>query len=166
MRYIMSTVVMALTCLALSAAQAVTLEQRESLRKLQGVEVVIEDINAEASADGLSKDAISTAVELILQSSGIRVLDEPERTKTSSGPFIYINVNAHRDSSTYSLCVGVELRQLVSLVTRPEQGMFVATWSSHALATVGADRLREVIPGLIEPKVKAFANDFLAVNPR
>jgi hypothetical protein len=106
------------------------------------------------------------AVERILQSSGIPMLNASERAKISPEPFIYINVNAHRDASTYSVCVEVELRQLVSLASRPEQGIFVATWSSHALSTIGADRLRELIPRVIEPKIKAFASDFLAVNPR
>jgi len=74
MRYVVTAMILVLTCLGPSLVQATTSSERESLRRLPGVHVVIEDIQADAQADGLSEEAIRTAVELILRSSGIRLL--------------------------------------------------------------------------------------------
>lgn len=79
MRCALSAIIMALTCLTLSTAQAAGSNERESLVGLPGVLVVIEEINPEAQTDGLSVEAIQTAVELILRSSGIPVLTPSER---------------------------------------------------------------------------------------
>ena len=87
MRYVVMAIVMGLTCLNLSTAQAETTpSQRESLRELSGLVVVIEKISPDAQADGLSEEAIRTAVELILRSSGIRVLTLSERPMTPAAP--------------------------------------------------------------------------------
>jgi hypothetical protein len=64
---------MTLGCLDPSLAQTRD-QQRESLRGLQGVEVVVEDIKPDAQMDGLSQESIRATVELILRSKGIRVL--------------------------------------------------------------------------------------------
>ena len=59
---------LAFVCLDLSLAHPANPDQRESLRGLPGVQVLIEDIRPDAQADGLSQEAIRTAVELILRS--------------------------------------------------------------------------------------------------
>ena len=70
MRYAVIAMLMTMICLDLSLAQTRD-QQRESLRGLQGVEVVIENIKSDAQVDGLSQEAIRAAVELILRSNGI-----------------------------------------------------------------------------------------------
>ena len=72
MRYVVMAMLMTLICLDLSVAQTRD-QQRDSLQGLRGVEVVIESLRPDAQADGLSQEAIRTAVELILRSKGIRV---------------------------------------------------------------------------------------------
>ena len=73
MRYVVMAMLMTLICLDLSVAQTRD-QQRDSLQGLRGVEVVIESLRPDAQADGLSQEAIRTAVELILRSKGIRSL--------------------------------------------------------------------------------------------
>ena len=70
MRYAVIAMLMTMICLDLSLAQTRD-QQPESLRGLQGVEVVIENIKSDAQVDGLSQEAIRAAVELILRSNGI-----------------------------------------------------------------------------------------------
>ncbi len=90
MRYVMMAMFMVLTCLHMGMAQAVSPEERESLRGLPGVYVIIESIGKDAQADGLKEEAIRTAVELILRSSGIRVLTESEWLETPAAPYLYV----------------------------------------------------------------------------
>src|SRR5215831_8551620 len=62
----------------LSLAQKRDSDARESLKGLPGVTVLIEGIKEDAQADGLSTEAVRTAVELALRSSGIRILTASE----------------------------------------------------------------------------------------
>ena len=167
MRYVVMAILMTLTGFDLSMAQTRD-QQRESLRGLQGVEVVIEDIKSDAQVDGLSQEAIRAAVELILRSSGIRVLTQSERSETPSKPYLYVHVGTDKTSSgQYSFNSRVELHQAVSLVHRPQQIMLAPTWFPPGkFRTVGQQNMRLWIINSIEPLVREFANDFLAVNPR
>jgi len=166
MRYIVMALVMVLTCLDLSTAQAANTEGHESLRGLPGVQVLIEKIEPDAKADGLTEEAIKTAVELILRSSGIRVLTLLEGAMTPSVANLYVNVSVLKSSPDYVYHVQLQLMQRVSLVHRPKHTMWAITWDDGATGIVGQNNLRRVISEVIEPKVKEFANDFLAVNPR
>ena len=160
---------MALTCLDLRMAYATTPEERESLRGLQGVEVIIEDIVPDAKKDGLSEEAIRTTVELILRSNRIPVLTTAERERTPSGAFLAVEVSLikNKGAALYAGCITVSLQQLVQLVhLSGEKRMVVRTWETSSTVSVGPNYFREIINSGIEPQVKEFANDFLAVNHR
>jgi len=65
------------------SAQTYVTEQRETLRGLKGLQVVIENI----TQAGLTK-SLKTDVELKLRKAGIRVLTRI----TATNPFLYVNV--------------------------------------------------------------------------
>ena len=167
MRYVVIIMVLALTCLDLSTTQAASPEERDSLRGLPGVEVVIENIDLDAQADGLSQEAIRSAVERILRSSDIQVLTQTESFKTPPEPHLYVRVTIMADNNSgYALPGVVELHQRVLLLHRPQREMSTETWSIRSIGIVGRNQIRSVVSKMIEPQVKEFANDFLAVNPR
>ncbi len=157
--YIAIVILMALACLHLTAlptAASSSEEERESLRGLPGVRVVIEHLHAEAKADGLSEDSIRSAVELILRSSGIRILDG------GGLPYLYVEVLTIKSRAGFhAFVIQVELKQLVSLVDQPEWSGHAATWEQIVVGHVGTHDIRKII-SYIEPMVKEFANDFLA----
>jgi len=168
MRYVVMAILMALIGFDPSLAHAATPEQRESLRGLQGVEVVIEDIKSDAQADGLSQEALRAAVELILRSRGIRVLTPSERSAMPSKPYLYVHVGTDKNSlGQYAFNARVELHQAVSLVHRPQHIVLAPTWSTpDKFRTVGQQTMRMWIINSIEPLVREFVDDFRAVNPR
>ncbi len=165
MRYVVMAMLMTLICLDLSVAQTRD-QQRDSLQGLQGVEVVIESLRPDAQADGLSQEAVRTAVELILRSKGIRVFTRPESLSMPAAPYLYVKVSTYNHSSDlYAYAVTVEVMQKVSLAKRPQQMMSATTWERGGVGTTGHSNIRIVIDS-VESKVKEFANDFLAANPR
>ena len=168
MRHVVMAMLMASVCLDLSLAHAASPDQRESLRGLPGVQVLIEDIRPDAQADGLSQEAIRTAVELILRSSGIRILTQSERSETPSKPYLSVHVGTDKHASgQYSFNARVELHQAVSLAHRPQHIMLAPTWFPPGkLRTVAQHNMRLWVINTIEPLVREFANDFLSVNPR
>ena len=165
MRYVLIVALMVLSHLDTSAARAGRVEDRESLRRLPGVEVIVENFLSEEEAAGFSRDGIRTGVELVLQSNGVRILTASERLQTPSAPFLYVKVNPFKDGSaaTYCLAIEVELHQAVSLVNRPEQQMSARTWSRVQVAIIG-EQITGRVTEVVEPLIKQFANDFLTVN--
>jgi hypothetical protein len=165
MRCVLIVAMIVLSHLGTSAARAGRSEDQESLRRLPGVEVIVETFLSEEEASGFSRDAIRTGVERVLQSNGIRILDGPERLETPSMPFLYVKVNPFKHSSadTYCLAIEVELHQAVSLTNRPEQRMSARTWNRVQVAIIG-EQITGRVNELVEPLIKQFANDFLTVN--
>ena len=165
MRYVLVVALMVLSYLDTSAARAGRVEDRESLRRLPGVEVIVENFLPEEEAAGFSRDGIRTGVELVLQSNGVRILTASERLQTPSAPFLYVKVNPLKDSNaaTFCLAIEVELHQAVSLLNRPEQQMSARTWNRVQVAIIG-EQITGRVTEAVEPLIKQFANDFLTVN--
>ena len=167
MRYIVMAMIIVLTCLGLSPAQARSPYERESLAGLPGVVVVIERMTPEAQVDGLSEEAIREAVEGILHSSGIRIFMESKTTKVSFNPWLYVQPNIGKVGAFYFYNVSLRLIQEVSAVHGRQYTMAATTWEGDTAGFVGiGSNLREVILDVTETWAKTFANDFLAMNPR
>lgn len=165
MRYVVIVALIVLSHFDTSAARAGRIEERESLRRLPGVEVIVETFLSEEEAAGFSRDAIRTGVEQVLHSNGVRLLSESERLATTSAPFLYVKVNPlrHTSAETYCLTIEVELHQAVSLMNRPDQRMSARTWKRVQVAIIG-EHITGRVTEVVEPLVKQFANDFLTVN--
>jgi hypothetical protein len=167
MRYVLQLMVVALVLANLEIVHALDTGSRDSLRGISGLGVVVEDIGPDASADGLSQDAIRTAVERILRSKGVRVLTNAERTRSGSAPYLYINVNTLKEElGLYAYAVTVDLKQVVGLLSIKGKQAWGATWSTSVVGMAREENLGQVIADGVEPLVKDFANDFLSANPR
>ena len=167
MRYVLQLIVVALVLGNMEVVQALDAGSRESLREISGVAVVVEDIGSDASADGLSQDAIRAAAELILRSKGIRVFTNVERTRLGSAPYLYINVNTLKEElGLYAYAVNVDLKQVVGLLSKKGAQAWGATWLASVVGAVGEANVRQIVADGVEPVVKDFANDFLLINPR
>jgi hypothetical protein len=165
MRYVLQLIVVALVWENMEAVHALDTGSRESLRGLIGLGVVVEDISPDASADGLSQDAIRTAVEQTLRSKGIRVLTE--RTHSGLTPYLYVNINTLKEElGLYAYAVNVDLKQVVGLLSTKGKQAWGATWSASVVGMVRQENLGQVIADGVEPLVKDFVGDFLSVNPR
>jgi hypothetical protein len=84
--------VFAMICLVPSATVADNEFERESLKGLQGVGVLIENLNADAERAGLDSSTLTTDVELRLRQAGIVVLSRAERVRAPGSPYLYVNV--------------------------------------------------------------------------
>ncbi|MGH2359408.1 MAG: hypothetical protein ACRDGM_02550 [bacterium] len=140
---------------------------RETLRGLQGVYVLVEHLEPTIERDGLRRDQIRTDVELRLRQAGIPVPTEEERLRTPGTPYLYIRVASHSDSGLHAFHIAVELRQAVLLERNPAK--FVGartTWEFiGAVGTVGSSKVRK-LREVIADAVDEFINAYLTVNPR
>ncbi len=165
----MYKILMVLFLLIPSSVLAQTDSEVESLKGLKGVNVLVEVLNPDIEADGLSIDNIQTDVELKLRLAGIKVLTRQEMLKEPGSPYLYVNVNSHKiESGTYSFNIMVSLKQGVYLECDSSIRIFgVTTWNNATIG--GVTRLQNVsnfIRDGIKDFVDEFINDYLSVNPK
>src|SRR5207249_6328300 len=139
---------------------------RKTLAGLTGLYVSVEHIPDEMQRDGLDTTQIQTDVELKLRQAGITVLTRQEWLSTAAAPFLYVNVQAIKNSNLYAFSVDVQLRQRVTLVHDPAVLILATTWSATGvIGTVGSKKLsslRETVRDLTDQ----FINAYLAANPK
>src|SRR5207302_10274322 len=116
--------------------------------------------------DGQNTIKIITDVELKLRQAGITVLPRQEWLSTAAAPFLYVNVQAIKNTNFYAFSVEVQLRQRVTLVHDPAVLILATTWSATGvIGTVGSKKLsslRETVRDLTDQ----FINAYLAANPK
>jgi len=135
---------------------------RWTLKDLRGVQVLIEELNAEAVQAGLRKAMLATDVELRLRQVGITVVSKGD-------PTLYVRVGVQASQwGPYFYTVRVELFQTVTLKRDPTITTFGSTW--HARGVFGtvppSGAPSEAIKGSVRDKVDEFINAYLAVNPK
>ncbi len=91
---------------------------KESLRGVKRIQVLIEHIDPDVESLGVSKNRVQTDTELRLRRAGIPVT--PLAVADDEGT-LYINVNTMKASQVelYAFSLTVEFRQTVNLKTQP-----------------------------------------------
>ncbi len=147
--------------------------KRCTLRGLNGVHVMLENVRAEVERLGLTKQQMQTDVELRLRKAGIRVLSKKEYQRAPGTPQLYVNVNfsIHEASGFCAFSVNVELEQQVILIRSPEvriEGKIfpvASTWNTGCTGFVGISNIRTVREN-VRDEVDIFINAYLAENPK
>jgi len=150
------------------SSPTMVLGQRETLRGLQGIGVIVDMVRPEAEQLGLTREALQTDTDLQLRQYGIKVVSFLEMFTTPGVPVLYINANVKvrpgEIDPTVAVSLVVQLKQNVSLDRDPTIHCKVPTWESAAVATVGRANIRQV-RDVAKDLVAGFIKDYLAVNP-
>jgi hypothetical protein len=145
------------------------LGQRETLRGLQGIGVIVDMVRPEAEQLGLTREALQTDTDLQLRQYGIKVVSFLEMFTTPGVPVLYINANVKVRPGGMdpiaAVSIVVQLKQNVSLDRDPTIRCKVPTWESAAVATVGRANIRQV-RAAVRDLVARFINDYLVANPK
>jgi hypothetical protein len=140
--------------------------QRETLRNLPGVWVVVEKLPSELEQIGVTQGQVQTDAENRLRKAGIAILTQEECWQTPGMPWLYITVALLKASTTtYATTIGAVLNQEIMLTRNPQLKAFGATWDAGVhLGAISAESLptvRESVGSLVEH----FTADYQVVNP-
>ena len=139
---------------------------RETLRGLKGVKVLIEELSSDVEKAGLARNQIQGIVETKLRKAGIRVLTQEECYKTPGEPYVYVNINLNPGKAgegVYGYSIDIGVIQNVALERDPKQKAYAVTWSTGGVGLIGREflsRLQESVDDL----VGIFIGAFLSVN--
>jgi hypothetical protein len=140
--------------------------QRETLQRLPGVWVVVEQVAPELAQGGLTAAAIQRETEETLHAAGLRLLSAEECWQTPGMPWLYITVALLKATeTTYAATIAAVLHQEVQLTRLPQLKTFGVTWDAGthvgAVSTEELPSIRRNIRALIDK----FVEEYQAVNP-
>jgi hypothetical protein len=147
--------------LLFAAVGPASAQDRDTLKGLRAVDVLIERPAEEAERDGLTAVALRVDVESQLREGGLEV-------STDAPDTFYINVNAHRTNpaeTRYMYNIEVRVSQPVRLL-RTDAVALASTWSRAILGTTVMRVLSDSVRQDLRDLVATFLGDYLAVNPR
>ncbi len=136
---------------------------RATLRGLQGVSVLIENITPGSERAGLTTQQLQTDVERQLRQAGIPVLTKDQAFRVQGAPYVYVYVHLvpHPIGLTvYSILVEVNQRASLDL---NGSSAYVSTWSVQRLGTIGRRHLA-TIRNDVRSQVDHFIHVYRSVN--
>jgi len=139
---------------------------RASLKGLQGVFVLIEDLNPPEEQAGLKTADIKADAEQKLKAAGIPLLSKTQNIDTPGMPTLYISVSVASSTTTdlWPFSIDVNLEQQATLKRSPD--IFVptaVTWHVGSLGAVDKSNISSVRDRVNE-QVAKFVNAYMKVN--
>ena len=140
--------------------------ERESLRGLLGMEVLVEPLNIEIEQLGLQTVNLQSDIRQRLQKAGITVLTERERLATPTAAMLVARLDAVHDRiGRYFYSIDLLLTQRVRLEGNGASELSAVTWLKlGAIGVVADDNVKHLEDQMLR-KVDQFIKDYLAVNP-
>jgi hypothetical protein len=139
---------------------------RATLRGVEGVHVVVEDLRPDVERAGLTRQQLQTDVELQLRQAGIPLVTSAERVHVPGQPFLAVAVHVvpRADGLLAAYAITVEVYQVASLETAAVKAT-VSTWSVGKTGSIGLPLLA-ALRDSVKDSVEHFINAYLSVNPR
>lgn len=141
---------------------------RASLKGLQGVFVLVEDLNFPEEQAGLKAADIQADAEKNLRTAGIPLLSKAQNIDTPGMPTVYISVSIASSTATdlWPFSIDVNFEQQATLKRSPDTFVPTAvTWHVGSIGAVDRSNLRSVRDRVNE-QVGKFVNAYLKVNPK
>ena len=161
-------IALVLVCVIPSALALDSNANRETLRGLKGVRVLVEDFASEVEKAGLTKNQLQPHIEDKLRKAGIKPLTQDECFVTPGEPYLYVNINLNfrkADPNIYSFSIDIGVIQNVTLDRDSKQKPYAATWSTGGVGSIEKEflpRLKDSVDDLLD----LFIKSYLAVNPK
>lgn len=148
------------------------LSSMESLKGLKGVEVLVEELNADLENLNLTMIQIQSEVEAQLRKAGVPVLskEENEKIQPSRKPYLYIKINSCKLSSqkeSIAFNIGIALNQQVLLRGQADSKkcFFAPTWYTSVVGAAGRKNIQEILD-TVQDLTDKFINAYLKANSK
>lgn len=139
---------------------------RATLKGLQGVFVLVEDLNPPEEQAGLKTADIQTGAEQQLKAAGIPLLSKEQNIQTPGMPTLYISVSVATSPATdlWPFSIDVNLEQQATLKRSPDTFVPTAvTWHVGSIGAVDKSNIRSVRDRVSE-QIAKFVNAYNKVN--
>ena len=168
-KYIFQIAVFIMVILGSTVSRGETLTeqelQRETLKGLPGVEVVIYDISDGLKKRGITEELIKNDVEVRLRKAGIKVFmsNSDRKFLTSGRPQLIVSMFYYKSESCSAVDMNLGLSQDATLHRNSFFGARTETWEYGFLGiNLGTRPIKNATGDVVDQ----FINDYLAANPK
>jgi hypothetical protein len=152
-----------LLALALSSGGAKAAVGIKTLRGIDKIKVVVEDLTSASSNPGVSEDSLRDQIELELKRIGIKLVNSDDLLV----PILYLSLTTQKTDGAHDFVLHMELLQAVTLARDPAiKASSATTWSTFRFARVDAVEFAKKVRTLLSLILEDFLADYQAVNPK
>jgi hypothetical protein len=145
-------------------AADISIDDPVTLRGLQGLAVVVGDINPEIEREGLTEAELRRDMEVKLQLAGIEVLSPEARRRLEGTPILYLYCLIQKGPMGYFHEIVIQLREQVRLIRKPDHTTYAVTWANPGI--IGRSTKLSDVRAAAGEVVDMFINAYLAANPK
>ncbi|MFQ5734151.1 MAG: hypothetical protein ACE5KM_19620, partial [Planctomycetaceae bacterium] len=144
------------------ASKPMFVEQKGTLAGKRSVQLVVEELHADAASAFLSRSSLQQRIERQLRAAGITV------DKNANG-YLYLNVGtiANSNRTMFGIVISLSYKQRVLLTGANDGSRYsiATTWEvPYSFASVGRFRASNYVNETIDRFVGEFVKDFRAAN--
>lgn len=149
-----------LLLMALFSRVAISSVGVNTLRGVDRVKVVVEDLTTDSTNFGVTEDALRNRIELALKRVKINVVESGDLV-----PILYLSVNSVKAGGFHEFIVHLELLQAVTLARDPAiKASSATTWSALRFARVAESDYANKVRTLVTIMMEGFLDDYLSAN--
>jgi hypothetical protein len=140
-----------------------------SLRGIDRIAIVIEDLNSDSTNSGVTEDALRSRIEFALKRVKINVVSSSDETGKNNlfVPILYLSLKTDRSDGFHEFVIHLELLQAVTLARDPKiKASSATTWSALRFARVRETDYANKVRTLLTIMLEGFLDDYLAANPK
>lgn len=150
---------------SLAWAQMFVTTGRDTLRGLPGVEVLVEPLQPELEAVGLSTTGLTREVTQQLTAAGVTIYESQRENPSSSKPYVYVHVSAVAGGNgDVAVAIQLHLRQTLVSLTTESRVVNAMSWDQHSVSVMPLRMLRADIVEEVRALAARFVADWKAVH--
>jgi len=139
-----------------------------TLRGIDRIKVVIEDLTSESTIAGITEEQLRTQSESALRQIGVAVIRASDGASAESLliPVLYLSLSTDRTDGFHTFLIRLELLQAVSLARNPMiKASSATTWSVARFGRVNERSYASKVRTSVTIMLQSFQDDYLSVNP-
>lgn len=140
-----------------------------TLRGIDRVRVVVEDLTTDSTNFGVTEDALRNRIELALKRIKINVVESSDQAELNRFfvPILYLSVNTVKADGFHEFIVHLELLQAVTLARDPAiKASSATTWSALRFDRVAESDYANKVRTLVTIMMEGFLDDYLSANSK
>lgn len=142
--------------------------QVQSLVGVKGVWVLVDYLDEDARAAGLTEEQFKKDVESELRLAGIKVNSREERAAFKDGAYLHVSIDTvtYDDNPNIFFSISVELSQPVKIRTGLSMSIRGITWLDRCVGMYPASVFAEKTRQEVKDSVDLFIDEYLIANPK
>ena len=139
--------------------------ERDNLKGLKGVFMVIDPLSPDLEKRGVSRDELQRRLVVKLREAGIGILSVKNASTTPGQPILQLKVASVKNTTGHGFLIQLWMNEKVMFERDKNRIVHGITWIQTTIAFDGELQSRGVYDS-VDEVLNEFINDYLAANPK